>query len=71
MTGQDLVNALQKSDLLDKEIVGAESDDEGNVTITIEESSKYVGDDEVEFTDFHITISKDGKWRSERVTWIG
>lgn len=71
MTGQDLVRALINSNLLDREIADFQGDDNGGVTIVIEESSEYIGYDERRFVDMHLNIDRSGKWRCEHNSWVG
>lgn len=73
MTGRDIVNALTQSGFLDREILKAdytEEEDEALV-FTFEESSEYIGDDEMKFNDIHLIVDPAGKWKLESVTWVG
>lgn len=71
MTGQDLVKALINSNFLDREIENFQGDDEGGVSIVVEESSEYLGNDERQYVDIHLNIDRDGKWLFEHKTWVG
>lgn len=71
MTGQDLVKALINSNFLDKEITDFQGDDDGGVSIVVEESSEYLGNDRRRYIDMHLNIDRDGKWQFEHKIWVG
>ena len=72
MTGNDIVKALTDSGLLDKEIENIEFDsDDWETKFIFEESHVYVGEDTVMYHDVHLVISKDGKWKLTKETWVG
>lgn len=71
MTGQDLIKALINSNFLDKEIADFQGNDDGGVSIVVEESSEYLGNDERQYIDIHLKIDREGKWQFEHKIWVG
>lgn len=73
MTGRDIVKALTESGLFDKEIESFEYDQSlyPEAVAVFEKSHEDLGNDEVQYTDIHLTIFEGGKWRLENETWIG
>lgn len=74
ITGKDIVRAFTESGTTDKEIVGFEStyEDgfENGIEFTLAGSSKYVGEDEMEFIDLKLAIDKHG-WHLTTDRWVG
>lgn len=74
ITGKDIVRAFTESGTMDKEIVEVEStyEDgfENGLEFTLEGSSKYVGEDEMEFIDLKLAIDKHG-WHLTTHRWVG
>ena len=73
LTGADFIKALTESNLLHREIEKIEYDytlDKGAV-IVIEDSSEYIGNDEMRFDDLHLIVKPDGIWKLEHNIWVG
>ena len=73
MTGRDIIKAWTESGLIDKEIESFEYNRayDQEVVIVYEKSHERLENDEVKYTDNHLIIFEDGKWKLETEVWVG
>ena len=72
VTGNDIVRALTESGLLDKEIfsIEYENDNENGAEFVAEGSSRYLGDDQMEYIDMELVVDEHG-WKLTTDRWVG